>query len=320
MDLIYAARYTEVCDYAWHDFANAREDLQEITLPEGIWHVDTAAIPNFFKAIQNMFNRKRQYVVVSPSCDYGVCLQRYNHPAKDLWKWTKMQVTEEFGYNELKMPARLVKERCNPTDAYSIKCWSWTAATFPEIPANVKHWFLANCEINHSRVTAIPFGIFGNKDKLDHPNKIDNYEFKYPRQNILYINFQFYTTDRYELYVHFSQNFPELVTLKRACPFDEFLDDLATHKYVLCPPGNGADCYRTLEAAYMGAVPILEARMGCVEPYVGCNYPMLVFPSLFQVDPRGLNQLWTDDIENRKRDLTKLLWPYWKNLIWESRP
>jgi len=256
MDLIYAARYTEVCDYAWHDY----HDVVKPDLPSGIWHVDTAAIPKFFEAIKD--NKDKKYVVVSPSCDYGVCLQRYNHPAKDLAKWAEMQLTHEYGYNDLKMPARLNKDQCNPTDTYSIKCWSWTAATFPDIPDNVVHWFVVNCDIQHSRVTAIPFGIMGNKDKLKHANAINTYALNRPRQNILYVNFQFYTTDRYKLFTHFSQNFPELVTCKQQCPFEEFLDDLATHKFVLCPPGNGADCYRTLETVYMGATPILEARMG----------------------------------------------------------
>ena len=34
--------------------------------------------------------------------------------------------------------------------------------------------------------------------------------------------------------------------------YEDYLKKLGTHKYVLSPPGNGADCYRTLESVYMG--------------------------------------------------------------------
>jgi hypothetical protein len=316
MDLIYAARYTEVCDYAWHDYNDINASL-----PEGIWHVDTASIPEFFSTIQNMFNRNRRYVVVSPSCDFGVCLQRYNHPALDLEKWTGLNMTPQAGYQDLHMQARVNRNRCNPNDVYSIKCWSYTEATFNTIPDNVAKWFLGNCDIDHPKVIAIPFGIFGNKDKLETANAIDTYfdagrltacGATIPERNkLLYVNFSFYTTDRYRLYKHFNNYFGDLVTCEQGVDFDHFLSQLASHKFVLCPPGNGADCYRTLEALYMGAVPVLENRMGCLAPYVSGGYPLVVYPNLFMCTPEGLNAL---DIAN-EWDLTKVSWPYWKNRI-----
>jgi hypothetical protein len=39
--------------------------------------------------------------------------------------------------------------------------------------------------------------------------------------------------------------------------FSEYLDRLLDSKFVLSPPGNGIDCYRTWEILAMGAVPIV---------------------------------------------------------------
>ena len=44
-------------------------------------------------------------------------------------------------------------------------------------------------------------------------------------------------------------------------------------KFVLSPPGNGADCHRTWEAIYLGAVPIVKSKFW---PFNGFALPTLV--------------------------------------------
>jgi len=331
MDLIYAGRYTEVCDYKWDDYT--QQPANKLDLPSGIWYVDTGSIPEFFSIITNMFNRYKKYVVVSPSCDFCVCEQRYNHPAYDFEKWVGLQLTPGHGYNDLHMAARIDRARCSESHKYSIKCWSYTAATFPEIPNQVVKWFLVNCEVKDERLIPIPFGIFGNKKQLDNANLIDiRRQLSKERKKLLYCNFQFYTTDRYRIFKYLKDRFPDRITFKHECSFDEFLDDLATHKFVLCPTGNGYDCYRTLETIYMGAIPILEHKMGAVEPYLELAYPFLIMPSLFAIDPVMLDTVYEKIINEwypleemrvggppRQRedrtDLTRALWPYWRDKI-----
>lgn len=307
-DMIYAGKYTEVCDYSWKDYNGSN-------LPSGIWHVDTASIPEFFNKINNNGNK---YIVVSPSCDFGVCYQEHNKPSYDLAKWVSLQMHPDHGYNDLHMKARINEDRCHQHDKYSIKCWSYTEATFPSIPNNVVHWFVVNCEINDPKVTAIPFGIFGNKYKLETAKAIYNYPQK-KRDKLLYVNFQFYTTTRYELFVHFKNHFGDKITCKHQCSFNEYLEDLATHKFVLCPTGNGLDCYRTLEAIYMGAIPVVEQKMGAVLPYKDMQYPMLVYPNLFMCTPKHLNEIYVSDGFANCINLEKVLWSYWRNQIEQCR-
>lgn len=321
MDLIYAARYTEVCDYAWHDFADNNLDL-----PAGIWYVDVGVIPNFFQRIRLGNNQLRKYVIVSPSSDFGVCLQQYNHPALDMAKWLKMQMQSKnryrtHGYQDLMMSARINRKRCKESDTYSIKCWSYTEATFPEIPNNVAQWFLANCDIEHPNVTPIPFGIYGNKNLLETSNKISNYNKSIPRNKNLYVNFQFYNTDRYELFLYYkslSERFNIGITCKRDVNFDEYLYDLASHKFVLCPPGNGYDCYRTLETIYMGAIPVLQYLPGCVRPYMNLKYPILCLENLLTFPIDKFDSIYNNAVEYLKSDISEILWPYWEQRILSS--
>lgn len=301
MDLIYAGRYTDVCDYSWDDY---KDKLELDNLQPGIWHVDPSAIPEFFDHIKTS---RHNYIVVSPSCDFGVCLQRYNHPAMDLEKWIGLQATPGHGYNDLHMGARIREGHCNETDKYSIKCWSYTHATFNEIPDQVVKWFCVNAEVDDPRVVPIPFGV-GSKEVCE---QIEGYPER-TRDKLLYVNFQFYNTDRYRLFAHLNR-YPE-VTCKQQVPFDEFLEDLATHKYVLCPPGNGLDCYRTLESIYMGAIPILEKRVGCIAPYRDLVYPIAAYDNLFQIDLVALEQSY-NLFMSHSQDTTEVTWPHWESKI-----
>lgn len=309
MDLIYASRYKEVCNYEY----TGQDDL-----PSGIVHVDISRITDFFNKIKN---NKEKYVVVSPSSDFGLFYQEYNHPALDLAKWARMQLTNGYGYQDLYLPARLNKDKCKESDKYSIKCWSYTHSTFNEIPYNVVKWFLPNCEIQHDKVVPIPFGIFGNADKTENAEKINNYNKNKPRIYDLYVNFQFYTIDRAELFYYFKNLNEQIngitITCKMQIDFDEYLEDLATHKFVLCPTGNGLDCYRTLECIYMGAIPILESRYGALAPYLDIKYPMISYQNLFSTEIGRLQLIFSKIVQNYQDgfDLTKVKWPYWRNKI-----
>ena len=216
------------------------------------------------------------------------------------------------------MQARINRDRCSETDKYSIKCWSYTEATFPIIPDNVLKWFVVNCDIDDERVVAIPFGVYGNKDDLSHVELIKKYQnIDRQREKLLYVNFQFYTTDRVKLYHTVKNTFdPQYVTFKNNVPFEEYLYDLGTHKYVLCPSGNGYDCYRTLETIYMGAIPILQRIVGSLLPYVNIKYPMITYYDLYRIEPEVLIATYsTLEYKQQHKDLTTVYWKYWKNYI-----
>ena len=46
------------------------------------------------------------------------------------------------------------------------------------------------------------------------------------------------------------------VTIGRNKGFEDYLEDLASHRFVLCPAGNGLDTHRVWEALLVGSVPV----------------------------------------------------------------
>jgi len=44
-------------------------------------------------------------------------------------------------------------------------------------------------------------------------------------------------------------------------PIETYAEALKTHKYIFCPPGNGADTHRVWEALHCGCIPIMQASI-----------------------------------------------------------
>jgi len=49
-----------------------------------------------------------------------------------------------------------------------------------------------------------------------------------------------------------------LIFEKPQASFEAYLRHLATHKYAICPPGNGIDSHRIWECFYLGVIPIVK--------------------------------------------------------------
>lgn len=46
-----------------------------------------------------------------------------------------------------------------------------------------------------------------------------------------------------------------IVTVSK--PYDEYLEELSTHKFCLCVRGNGISCHREWESLYLGVIPVI---------------------------------------------------------------
>jgi len=232
-------------------------------------------IAEFFKRIDS---NGHSYVVVSSCSDYGVAIQEDHPPWKDMTKWLNMQIGPSLRYGGIKMPPRIEEGACRENDTYSVKMHSWTKATFPAIPHNVHHWFLTNLmfvpnpehyeflyEANtHEKITAIPFGIAEGGVKKLHEAMQSKLDCK-DRENKIYLSWNDTTLERYELrqslmeWQAYADNKSLTVNLpSQQDTYEDYLKKLGSHKYTLSPPGNGADCYRTLESVYMGCITFVE--------------------------------------------------------------
>ena len=108
------------------------------------------------------------------------------------------------------------------------------------------------------------------------------------REEKIYINWQNYTFDRYQIKENYrALELPYIKIVDDAKEYEAYLADLATHRYVLAPEGNGVDCYRTLEAIYMGATPVVEANPTHLTLARGLD--TLVFKTLMGIPPDYLH-------------------------------
>lgn len=251
-EMITARSYYCLCDYVYNS--------EMVELPSGIVGCDIGAIPEFFKRIEN---NGHNYVVVSPRSDYGLYYQETSPVWADTYKAVQMLVGPEYNYRPVTIPTRCDIDNCSPEDKYSIKCYMHTKATFDKVPDNVVKWFLSNCSImDNPKLVQIPFGLYDDPD-LEKRTKLYN---AYTEQKLdkHYINFQFYTNERLELYHHFEQRAKgnDSFLVKQNVPFDEYIEDISTIKYIVSPFGNGIDCYRILEALYVGSIPIIQTHNG----------------------------------------------------------
>jgi hypothetical protein len=291
--------YRQFCDYEY----TGQDDL-----PTGIVYCDILSIVDFFNKIKN---NKKKYIVVSPRSDFGLCNQ-IEHPVwGDLHKAVKMFVKSDHGYNNLRMQARFNKEKCNPDDKYSIKCYSWTEQTFDEIPSNITHWFLTNCSVlGEPKVSSLPFGI-NNVDGGE--EFFETYrQISLKKEESVYANFQFYTSERLEIFMFLKQI--DSVTTERDVSFQEYMTQLGQHRFCVCPPGNGWDCYRIWEALYMRCIPIIEYRQAYDFLY-NKNYPILFTSSLYAINTNMLNAWYEKNAPNIEWTPEELTLDYWKNQI-----
>ena len=101
-----------------------------------------------------------------------------------------------------------------------------------------------------------------------------------------------------------SQNDEKVLCRKAPVSRSQYINDIFSCENVICPNGNGIDCYRTLETVYLGRRAIVE-KSRINSAYSGL--PVINGQDAFVIDSRI-------SYENSKADFN-----YWRNKIQESR-
>lgn len=189
------------------------------------------------------------------------------------------------------------------------------------LPANVARWFAMNVTYAHPRVTAIPLGL-GPRDDVVSANGAEIAGVRragIEREKWLYVNFRTESNPglREPIYRHYhklSLGGVEWITFQHPEPRGfqgRFADDLVSHRFVLCPPGNGVDTHRMWETLAAGGIPIV-ARSGAMEPFR--SLPILFVDDLCDVTLEFLEVEWAR-ISGMPANLAMLEADYWRSLI-----
>ncbi len=190
-------------------------------------------------------------------------------------------------------------------------------------PDNVFKWFSQNVNVIHEKIESIPIGLENDrwfpqirkKEKMGVTMGMPKF-FK----NLVYMNHNINTNPG-------KRNKPyELLEKKRWVTtehrangenFDDYLQNLFTHKFVICPEGNGLDTHRTWEALYMGAIPI-EIKNNNNRFYA--DLPILVIDDWEQLTEKFLEDWYYQMMCGIKVwNYDKLNFSYWEDKILNTR-
>lgn len=182
----------------------------------------------------------------------------------------------------------------------------WDAADALLKTSNVL-WFGQNLNYNMQRLHPLPIGLENphwNPEKIEILDRVRGYNIT--RDKLLYVNHdcKTNTAERESVY-----QIP-WATKKRGKNgenYEQYLIDLAEHKCVACPSGNGWDCHRTWEALYMGCVPVMKLSRFSALTYG--NTAIHVWG--WDLEESDLNKTIHDFVIDEKQ----LDFTYWRNRI-----
>lgn len=183
-------------------------------------------------------------------------------------------------------------------------------------PNCIKKWFAINPTFRHPDLIAIPLGvkthsgIYYEKQYMT-PWFASNINslLKTPKSNNIYCNWNNTNPNRNNIIEKLKTNNLDF-TLEHGMPFDEYAKSMASHRFVISPPGNGIDCHRTWESLYLGSVPIV------IKDYIYEDWKDL--PILQVDDYSEINQDMLENFLKKEFNLEKLYISYWKDRIRNS--
>ncbi len=178
----------------------------------------------------------------------------------------------------------------------------------------IKGWFAQNIvESNHPKLYPIPLGVpteaHKAKELLQHIEQAPHFFDSKPV--LLYANFSICThlKERKPLWEKFSKE--PYCLAKKNLSYSEYLDDLTKSYFVLAPRGVNLDSFRTWEALYMGAIPIVKSSS--LNP-VYEELPVLIVDTWDEINEDFLrNKL--ELFKKTTYNLAKLKPEYWINFI-----
>lgn len=185
-------------------------------------------------------------------------------------------------------------------------------ALFDHLP-NLRHIFTQNMKVSDERVTPIPIGIanrmwrHGNLWLLNNMIKRDP-----PKTNLVFFNFSVNTNRevREDCYQKIKKKGIEFLPWRGVLPHWETLQ---THKFAICPEGNGIDTYRFWECLYLKVIPICKRNI-LVEHFAK-DFPVVLIEDWQDLD---LGQLENNYANFDWKNWEKLDMSTYENLISEK--
>jgi len=189
-----------------------------------------------------------------------------------------------------------------------------TNKRFDMKPLCIKKWFAENAVYDHEDLIPIPLGLENHigksKGKYTNHEWLDKNQHTLPelkKGTSLYCNWVDSTNAAgRKMVIKQLQETSFSLCIESGLLYEEYCMNMAQHRFVICPPGHGADTHRVWEALYFGCVPIVIKN----HIYDNYNLPILQLESY--------KELTTEMIEDfLKKDFNykQLYMEYWEEKI-----
>jgi hypothetical protein len=186
-----------------------------------------------------------------------------------------------------------------------------TADLYAKKPANVVHWFAQNVVIERDDLTPIPIGlerqgIVPTRDIAGSmQSQID--AGRTALQRWCYLNINPDTNDKERRRVLRALRWKVLFvrTRTRRIAYPQYVAEIASHRFIISPPGNGVDCHRTWESLYLGSVPVVKDST-CMRAFAAAG--LMVVSDLACLSKRNLVDYAAMPMEANRQLLRMSYW------------
>ena len=199
----------------------------------------------------------------------------------------------------------------------------------------LNHWFTWNKQYEHPKLTCIPIGL--NADRhLESMKTYVSEKNSVNRDKLFAVNLSVNTNPARQGLVDLAQtDWIDFCTFIDSIPFSsirmqfsyiereikicvtdpECYKQMTNFKFILSPAGAGLDCHRTWEALYLGTIPIV---LSSSIDELFTDLPVVIVKSWEEITEKFLAEKYNEvqsNWENKKYDVNKLYFEYWKKMI-----
>lgn len=140
---------------------------------------------------------------------------------------------------------------------------------FNKKPTCIKEWYAVNVVYKHENLHHIPLGISEefrkkhlNVDYIDEMLKPSNFKVN----NSIYSNYNQNTNKKIRSKIFKKLKNASFITIgSYGSEVKEYINELKSNKYILCPTGNGLDTYRLWESLIIGSYPVVNSVKNYLE-------------------------------------------------------
>jgi len=118
--------------------------------------------------------------------------------------------------------------------------------------------FAQNLVFESGKFKGIPIGLANSNWGHGDSELVEQNMLNFAKVKMLYVNFEVMTHPSRQHCLNELRRRPwATLSVGKKLPYSCFLSELAAHKFVACPRGNGYDTHRFWEAVYLSAIPVV---------------------------------------------------------------